>query len=213
MAREWVCCIESMNLRGQAPSVHRTAMVAEPGEDQHEMTTEIKVGCCEFTGGQRNYFSQFKLVEIQQTFYQLPRLPDACALGATLVVFQCPASFEPTPEHTDNLKKFFATIDRSGWRFVWEPRGSWPPELVARLCQELDLIHGVDPFKDKPVHGAFQYFRLHGNAGYHYRYEEGELKTLLHWAQAKLSYVLFNNTWMKEDAGRFQALLPSWTSK
>ena len=145
------------------------------------MTTEIKVGGCGFTGGQRNYFSQFKLVEIQQTFYQLPRLPAAgkwraaapkdfeftlkpwqlltheaasptyrrlgekidparldrygsfrptsevttvwrrtadfaCALGATLVVFQCPASFEPTPERTDNLKKFFATIDRSPLR-------------------------------------------------------------------------------------------------
>ncbi len=34
----------------------------------------IKVGCCGFPGGKKKYFSQFRLVEVQQTFYKLPRL-------------------------------------------------------------------------------------------------------------------------------------------
>lgn len=37
----------------------------------------VKVGCCGFPQGMRNYFSQFKLVEVQQTFYKMPRLETA----------------------------------------------------------------------------------------------------------------------------------------
>jgi uncharacterized protein YecE (DUF72 family) len=33
---------------------------------------EIKVGCCGFPKGKKKYFRQFKLVEIQQTFYEPP---------------------------------------------------------------------------------------------------------------------------------------------
>ena len=35
---------------------------------------EIKVGCSGFPKGQKKYFEQFKLVEIQQTFYKPPPL-------------------------------------------------------------------------------------------------------------------------------------------
>jgi len=34
--------------------------------------SQIKVGCCSFPVGKKKYFQQFKLVEIQQTFYKLP---------------------------------------------------------------------------------------------------------------------------------------------
>ncbi|MCD6482014.1 MAG: DUF72 domain-containing protein [Thermoplasmata archaeon] len=34
----------------------------------------IRVGCCGFRGGMENYFKNFKLVEIQQTFYRVPRI-------------------------------------------------------------------------------------------------------------------------------------------
>lgn len=34
----------------------------------------IKVGCCGFSTRQKNYFSHFKVIEIQQTFYQPPSL-------------------------------------------------------------------------------------------------------------------------------------------
>jgi uncharacterized protein YecE (DUF72 family) len=38
---------------------------------------EIKVGCCGFPEGKKKYFQQFKLVEIQQTFYKLPSIETA----------------------------------------------------------------------------------------------------------------------------------------
>jgi len=37
----------------------------------------VKVGCCGFRGGMKDYFSQFRLVEVQQTFYKIPRLETA----------------------------------------------------------------------------------------------------------------------------------------
>jgi uncharacterized protein YecE (DUF72 family) len=39
--------------------------------------TEIKVGCCGFAKGRKDYFSHFELVEIQQTFYKPPKLETA----------------------------------------------------------------------------------------------------------------------------------------
>jgi uncharacterized protein YecE (DUF72 family) len=33
---------------------------------------QVKVGCCGFPKGMKHYFSQFKLVEVQQTFYKPP---------------------------------------------------------------------------------------------------------------------------------------------
>jgi uncharacterized protein YecE (DUF72 family) len=35
---------------------------------------KVRVGCCGFPIGRKDYFSQFKLVEVQQTFYKMPRL-------------------------------------------------------------------------------------------------------------------------------------------
>lgn len=37
----------------------------------------VRVGCCGFPGGRREYFSRFKLVEIQQTFYHPPQVDTA----------------------------------------------------------------------------------------------------------------------------------------
>lgn len=37
----------------------------------------IKIGCCGFAMGQQEYFRQFQVVEIQNTFYRLPRLATA----------------------------------------------------------------------------------------------------------------------------------------
>jgi uncharacterized protein YecE (DUF72 family) len=232
---------------------------------------EIKVGCCGFVVSQQKYFQLFRLIEIQNTFYQLPQvktaekwrtsapqgfefslkawqlithepmsptyrrlrekiLPQksdhygrfrateevveawqrtatfARTLGASIVVFQCPASFRPTKENVANMKAFFSQVDREGFRFAWEPRGAWPEELIRQLCNELQLIHCVDPFKNKAQFGDLQYFRLHGITGYAYRYTDADLKRLKTWVEEKPSYLLFNNNWMKEDALRFMEL-------
>ncbi|MEM2896330.1 MAG: DUF72 domain-containing protein [Candidatus Bathyarchaeia archaeon] len=38
---------------------------------------EIKVGCCGFPTGKKKYFKTFKLVELQSTFYDIPKLESA----------------------------------------------------------------------------------------------------------------------------------------
>lgn len=233
---------------------------------------DILVGCCGFALARGRYFRNFRLVEIQQSFYEPPKIETArnwrmqapsgfrftlkawqlitheptsptyrrlrtpidpqgrgnygnfrptpevfrawettrklaAALEAELVVFQCPASFRPTAQHIQNMRTFFGSISREGIRMVWEPRGDWPPDLVARLCEELELIHCVDPFHGLPAHGQIHYFRLHGITGYGYTFTDQDLKRLLSWCRDKKTYALFNNHSMAQDAMRFKMLL------
>ena len=230
--------------------------------------SDIKVGCCGFIVSQAEYFRLYRLIEIQNTFYQLPRLGTAQkwrdsapprfeftmkawqlithepssptyrranikiesgkferygrfrptsevleawdrtaqfarTLGATIVLFQCPASFRPTKDNVTNMREFFGGIDRAGLRFAWEPRSVWPEGLVLQLCEELRLIHCVDPFKNKHLFGDVQYFRLHGITGNAYRYSDDDLQRLKESVKRRPTYVLFNNNWMKDDALRF----------
>lgn len=233
----------------------------------------VRIGCCGFPVAQHRYARAFRLVEVQQTFYQVPalstlarwrqRLPApfefalkawqlithepssptyrrlreplsaaqlagcgafqpskevfaawertaaaARALGARVVLFQCPARFTPTPEHINNLTRFFRTIDRGDFRLVWEPRGAWEPSRVRRLCEQLALTHGVDPFRQPPVAGDFRYFRLHGRGGYRSRYSDADLgEVVLRCRGRATTYVLFNNAYMWDDARRLQRLL------
>jgi uncharacterized protein YecE (DUF72 family) len=130
------------------------------------------------------------------------------ALEAQIVLFQCPASFTPTKEHIADVRAFFQAIERDSLLLAWEPRGEWKEEQIKRLCQELDLIHGVDPFQRLPIHGEIAYFRLHGIGGYRYRYTDEELSRLLRWCREyEKGYCLFNNISMFEDALRMKEVL------
>ena len=232
---------------------------------------EIKVGCCGFTVSQQKYFQLFKVIEIQNTFYQLPQLKTAekwqssapedfeftmkawqlitheptsptyrrlklrwpaeklarcgsfkvseevvwaweqireiaAALQAKNVVFQCPASFRPTAQSQRNLRAFFQKIDRGPFGLIWEPRGEWPEQEIRGLCQELNLIHGVDPFKQEPQSGGVRYFRLHGVTGYRYRFSGPDLESLRNKCRG-ITYCLFNNAGMWADALAFRDLI------
>jgi uncharacterized protein YecE (DUF72 family) len=132
----------------------------------------------------------------------------ARALGAKMVLFQCPASFQPTKANIENMRKFFANVKREGLSFCWEPRGEWPREVVKDLCDELDLWHVVDPFSQKTVTPQRCYFRLHGRKGWRYTYEDAEMEELYSMLpKGAESYVFFNNIKMKEDAVRFRAIV------
>ena len=236
---------------------------------------DLKIGCCGFPVARERYYQKFKVVEVQQTFYQPPRIATvkkwrqqapvdfeftvkawqlithnpasptyrrlklkieevkrtsygffqptrevlqaweqvdliASALRAKIVLFQSPASFRPEKTNVDNLRRFFKTITRRNYLFVWEPRGGWPEPLIKKLCTELRLIHGVDPFKNEPLSGGIRYFRLHGITGYRYKYTDSDLKNLRNFCPpAVTSYVMFNNTGMWPDADRFRRLLPT----
>lgn len=135
-------------------------------------------------------------------------LAAARALAARVIVFQCPASFTPTPEHVRHLRAFFEAIQREARGLIlgWEPRGDWPRERIQALCRELGLLYIVDPFKHEPLPGRLRYFRLHGRAGYRYRYTDEDLRTLRTLCKGT-TYCLFNNMSMAEDAQRFLRLL------
>jgi uncharacterized protein YecE (DUF72 family) len=134
----------------------------------------------------------------------------ACAeaLQAPAILFQCPASFQPTRTNLENLRRFFTkTAKPDATNFCFEPRGGWPREVVLDLCQELKLWHVVDPFKERTVTPLNCYFRLHGRNGWRYTYEDAELEELLYMLpQDRPSYVFFNNREMLTDAVRFKEM-------
>jgi uncharacterized protein YecE (DUF72 family) len=137
----------------------------------------------------------------------------AHALEARLVLFQCPASFQPEPRNLRNLRTFFSEIKRNRLMLAWEPRGAWPSDLVAHLCEELELLRCVDPFDVAASGVQAPYWRLHGRGGYSYRYSADDLSKLLRLLSEygpnrdRPRYVFFNNIWMKDDALRFQQLV------
>jgi uncharacterized protein YecE (DUF72 family) len=137
----------------------------------------------------------------------------ADALRATIVVFQCPPSFAANDENCRQLRRFFQWASRGSLRFAWEPRHeTWTSDLVGALCQELELIHAVDPLEQRSVFGEPHYYRLHGHSlgGFRYEYghpySEGELQRLRELC-SRGTYCLFNNKQMATDAERFARLL------
>jgi uncharacterized protein YecE (DUF72 family) len=237
----------------------------------------VTVGCCGFVLAQAKYFAAFRCVEIDSSFYNLPKLATvekwrasappgfqfalkawqvithdansqtyqrtrldprdrphcggfgfnptirwawnetfqvAKTLGAFLVLFQCPISFRPNKENVANLRQFFERAKRGKFCMGWEPRGAWDPALVAKLCDELDLVHVVDPFLTLPARRAkFRYFRLHGIRTARRCFTDEELHQLRDICQADRApaYCLFNNMVMASDAQRFTRLLENPT--
>lgn len=161
----------------------------------------------ELTETEREEAGSFRPTAIVQAAWDVT-LASAQALKATRILFQCPSSFTPTGEHVRDLREFFTRIERPrNMVYLWEPRGKWPDELVAGLCRELDLAHVVDPFTARTLTPERCYYRLHGRTGWRYQYEDDELAELISMLPTRgVSYVLFNNVRMLDDAARFQML-------
>ncbi|MGB9612762.1 MAG: DUF72 domain-containing protein [Candidatus Margulisiibacteriota bacterium] len=140
-------------------------------------------------------------------------------LKAEVLLFQTAAGFKPTSENIKNMKSFFKKI-KPKIKLVWEPRGAWYKDqsLIADLCEEFNIIHGVDPLRNEPLYFSkdkIAYFRLHGFGKpsiYNYVFNEQELKRLKKIIEGlkrkvKTFYVFFNNMAMYEDALRFCKLI------
>jgi uncharacterized protein YecE (DUF72 family) len=134
----------------------------------------------------------------------------ACArlLRATAVLLQCPRSFRPTDDNVARLRAFVATVTRPDGRLLWEPRGEWPPDLVAELCADLGLVHVVDPMQTETVTPDDTYYRLHGTTGSRHVHTAAELRDVRDRVAGRpRPYVLFNNLPRVGDAERFLDLL------
>ena len=147
--------------------------------------------------------------EVWQAWMKTLEIADV--VRASVVLFQCPASFQASRPNIENLSRFFQKIGPQPFRLAWEPRGPWPAEVVRDLCAQYRLIHCVDPLCSEPDRETAPYWRLHGKGSYSYRYTDedlAELKKRLFLAPPQpQAYVLFNNVTMKEDANRFRLLL------
>lgn len=158
----------------------------------------------EIPKSKQNNYGYFKPTE--EVFEAWEKMDSiAQILDSKIILFQTPASFAPTPEHNQNLHQFFKQIDRKNYTLVWEPRGDWKPDQIRNACKDLNLVHCVDPFKQKPTAGKINYFRLHGKPGYNLKYEytEQDLKQLKKSCDKPLNYVMFNNMGMNQDAQQF----------
>jgi len=125
-------------------------------------------------------------------------------LNAKIILFQTPASFTEDEQNIKNIKEFFFSIDKKRFIFAWEARG-WSESKRKEICEELEIISAVDPFKEKAF-GKMNYFRLHGLPGYNLRYTYSieDLKKLKSFCNKKENYVFFNNIQMLKNANEFK---------
>jgi uncharacterized protein YecE (DUF72 family) len=230
--------------------------------NEREFVSQIKR---KFSSKLQAYAQLFDLVEINSTFYRIPRvstaqkwrseagavnpkfeftvkaykgithlhrfmgesillftqLKEICqTLETSVVLFQSPASFQPTDVSLKAMKSFFKKIDRDKLTCVWEPRGNWydNPPLIVETCEECKLVHCVDPFRNEPLvfgEEKIAYFRLHGfgkPSVYRYDFSEqelGRLATILNSLPPALHhiYILFNNVCCYQNATGFRKLL------
>lgn len=124
------------------------------------------------------------------------------ALGATVVVFETPASFQPGPDRLRDMYRFFKVLARGRFTCVWHPRGpSWGGTLVDKVCGELGLIRAFDPLKERaPERGAFRYLRPQGpRMG---ALSVDNLTTIREAARGKPSYLVFSHRDGFRDAER-----------
>ncbi|MEG8947487.1 DUF72 domain-containing protein [Rosettibacter firmus] len=133
-------------------------------------------------------------------------------LDCNKILFQTPSSFKPTEENKNNLINFFNYINKSKrYHFIWEARGNWSIEEIKEICKKLNLTHCVDPLSpnlNNSVHGKFNYFRIHGNytgnkINYNYKIDNEAMKKVFLSCDRNINYVMFNNSYMFEDALTF----------
>jgi uncharacterized protein YecE (DUF72 family) len=124
------------------------------------------------------------------------------ALGAKLIVFETPASFQPGPDRLRDMYRFFKVLARGRFTCVWHPRGAaWERRLVDKVCAELGLVRAFDPLKDRaPERGAFRYLRPLGpRTG---ALSVDNMSTISEAAREKPTYLVFSHRDAFRDAER-----------
>lgn len=135
------------------------------------------------------------------------------------ILFQTPSSFKPNEINMKNITTFFGSIqNKNKFTFepqplanIWEVRGNWNNKEIKEICEELNLIHCVDPLSpqlNKSVYGKFNYYRIHGSyegkrINYNHKLNIDELNKIYNACDKEINYVMFNNSFMFDDASAF----------
>lgn len=181
----------------------------------------IQIGTCGFSTRQQEYFRLFSLIEIQKTFYQVPQLKTAQRwrhaapddFEFTLKALQAITHHGSSPTYRRTKLSDVQRAECGEFRDTKTVRDAWTRTLVRDQCRELGLVHVVDPFQQRPVHGTPRYFRMHGHGdvsaprGYSHEYNDHELRDLWGRCTARMTYCLFNNVSMRQDAEHFRDLV------
>jgi uncharacterized protein YecE (DUF72 family) len=163
----------------------------------------------EIPAGERSRYGYFRPTDEVEAAW-LGSEAVARALGAEVVVLQCPKWFRPTDENLVHLERFLERRRDLPFRLAFEPRGPWPADVVRRLCVRHAILHAVDPLLGPPAAPGPIYFRLHGPGGYASRHSDEQIEaTYRRCAAEREAFVVFNNQTMIEDAVRFAHLLES----
>ncbi|MCE4606013.1 MAG: DUF72 domain-containing protein [Desulfurococcales archaeon] len=165
-------------------------------------------------GGLKPTAENFKLLE--------EVINAARELDANLIIFQTPSSFKPLD--INGISEFMRQVKEKGFTPVWEVRGStleYKEELAritgrtSGLVLSTDILRGFLPVD---YGNNILYTRLHGLGGrqvnYKYKYTFNDLKRLLNQVlyyienrMKTVSYVMFNNIYMFDDATSFKRVL------
>ena len=134
-------------------------------------------------------------------------------LKAKKLLFQTPSLFEYNVENLEYIRSLLSKIN--GYQNIWEPKGTWLTKGfkdLMSLCIEENIVLCTDPFKiilkaDQP----FNYYRLNGFGKimtYNYKFSKSELKILKSKIPKNMhdTYIMFNNTYMCEDAMAFKEM-------
>jgi uncharacterized protein YecE (DUF72 family) len=145
----------------------------------------VRVGCCGFPIARKDYFHQFKLVEVQQTFYKIPRLETAqrwrqeapadfeFTLKASQLITHPPAS--PTYRKAGLKIPPAATGHYGFFRRSEEVHQAW--EETKRFVQELGakviLFQCPPGFKEttENIDNIREFFSLVGDSGFLFVWE------------------------------------------
>ncbi len=129
-------------------------------------------------------------------------------LGARIVVFETPASFQPGPDRLRDLYRFFKALPRGRFSCVWQPRGKGWDRLVDKVCAELGLVRAVDPTVERPPErGPFRYLRPSGPRGGGMSVDN--LASIRKAAAGKPSYLVLSHREAFRDAERLVAAGPA----
>ncbi|MGC8586323.1 MAG: DUF72 domain-containing protein [Candidatus Micrarchaeia archaeon] len=201
------------------------------------------------------YSSLYDVVEVDSTFYSLPKIETAerwreevpegfefvvkapksithekkfgkgslddfnslmkiaKALRSDKILFQTPASFGYSKENEILVKRFFGSIKSKSYSIIWEPRGTWLENAgrIEKIAKTAIIC--TDPLRNFiGIRQKFYYFRLHGFGAhmiYSYKFSDSELKRvskLVEGIAGEEIYIMFNNTYMYEDALRFEKI-------
>ncbi|MEM0379514.1 MAG: DUF72 domain-containing protein [Nanopusillaceae archaeon] len=135
-------------------------------------------------------------------------------LNSKIIVIQLPKSFIDNEENIKNAFEFFSSIKKE-IKIAIELRG-WKKENIKKVCEEFNLIQITDiNFEYPALIKETGYYRLHGKYNekriiYNYKYSEEELKKIyekIRELSHKECYVMFNNSYMYNDAKKFLEII------